>query len=312
MRNHTSRRSAARALALVLLLGLAGCSSEPPPLYQPQYGDSPPAAVTAYVFAPHPLFNPQKMAEVYGAIVDHVNAALAGERIRLKLEASRSYAAFNEKLRKRQVHFALPNPYQTVLSLDCGYAVFGKMADDEAFCGVILVRKDNPVDSLQGLRGGTVSFPAPTALAATMLPELFLKENGVDPRRDIHQVFVGTHDSVLMNVCIGASAAGCTWPAAWESFRKDRPDMARRIEIRWRTGSLPSNGLVARDDVPASVRDKVAETLFRLKDSPEGRRLLQAAAATAFVPADAGAYAPVHAFIKRYERAVRPLKGLNE
>jgi phosphonate transport system substrate-binding protein len=299
------------ALAAVVL-ALCSCSTGDAPPYKPSYGDSPPSGGSVYIFAPHPLLNPQKTAVVFGAIVDRINADLTGRGIKLKLEASRNYASFNEKLRKRLIHFALPNPYQTLLSQEYGYRILAKDSDDSDFCGLILMRRDNPIDSVPGLKGETVSFPAPTALAGTLMPELYLKENGLDPRREITQAFVGTHESALVNVGIGASAAACTWPPAWESFQREHPELARRIEIRWRTGTLPSNGFVVRDDVPEAVRREVMDEFFALNDSPEGRRLLRAAAVAALVPADEAAYAPVRAFIQRYEKAVRPLKGLNE
>jgi len=313
MQHSRGFRGAARSLAAaLLLLALAACSADEEPSYSPQYSNIPPSGGPVYIFAPHPMFAPQKLATVYGAMVDRINALLAGEHIRIKLEASRNYAAFNEKIYRRQVHFALPNPYQTLLSRDCGYSVFGKMLDDSAYCGVIIVRRDNPVADVQELRGSAVSFPAPTSLAGTMLPELFFMENGLDPRRDIRRTFAGTHDSALMNVCIGTSAAACVWLPAWEIFQRARPNMAGRVEIRWHTASLPSNALIVRDDVPADVREKIAAILFHMRETPVGRSLLESAGTTGFVPADAAAYAPVRDFVQRYERAVGPLTRLHD
>ncbi len=300
--------------AILLLLGLClcGCSGGDEQSYSPTYAANAPQSDVEYVFAPHPVMNAQKLAEVYGALVDHINARLAGDNIRLRLESSRNYTAFNEKLLLRKVHFALPNPYQTILSQDCGYEIFGKVANDDMFRGIVILRKDSPIRTMADLKGATVSFPAPTALAATLMPELFLKEHGVDPRKDISQLFVGTHESAMLNVAIGTSAAACTWPAAWESFKKDHPDKARTIEVRWQTSTLPHNGLVARADVPEQVRRKVAQAFFALHEDPQGLRILGMANVERFVPADNATFGPVHEFIRRYTSSVRQLKGLHE
>lgn len=302
----------ARVLMAFVLLSLAACTDAEGPLYKPQYTANPPAGSTQFIFAPHPLMTPQKLAETYGALVDQLNQRLARDRIVLKLEASSSYAAFNEKLRGRKVHFALPNPYQTVLAQNYGYRIFGKADRDVDFRGIILLRRDVSLASPQGLRGSTVAFPAPTALAATMMPELFLKENGLDPRRDITQLFTGTHDSALISACLGSATAVCTWPRAWEMFQKEHPQEARLLTVRWRTPSLPDNGLVALDSVPEHVRSKVAQAFFQLHQSPESRRIMLLSGTPRYIPADNATYAPVHAFIARYNAAVRPLKGLNE
>jgi len=311
IRSIASPLAALRLLALCLLPLASACSNDRP-AYQPEYATNPSATATVYSFAPHPLMNPQKLAEVYGAMLYALNRSLAPERITLKVEASQNYAAFNEKIRRRQVHFALPNPYQTLLSQDYGYKIFGKMDNDESFCGIILVRKNSPISNIAGLKGARVSFPAPTALAATLLPELYMKDHGLDPRTEITQVFVGTHDSVLLNVSVGVTQAGCTWPAAWLAFQKEQPDKARLIEPRWQTDTLPSNGLVALETVPEHVRHKVAQAFMHLHESAEGQRILAMAGVSRFVPATNETYAPVRAFIARYNSSVRQLKGLDE
>ncbi|HWR02820.1 MAG TPA: PhnD/SsuA/transferrin family substrate-binding protein [Humidesulfovibrio sp.] len=297
---------------MFILFSLSACADAERPLYKPQYTANRPSGSTQFIFAPHPLMTPQKLAEVYGALVDQLNQRLARDRITLKLEASSSYAAFNEKLRGRKVHFALPNPYQTVLAQDYGYKIFGKADRDEDFRGIILARRDFPLVSPLGLKGATVAFPAPTALAATMMPELFLKENGLDPRSDIIQLFTGTHDSALISACLGSAAAVCTWPRAWDMFQKEHPQEARLLAVRWRTASLPDNGLIALNSVPEHVRSKVAQAFFQLHESPEGRRIALLSGTPRYIPADNATYAPVHAFIARYNASVRPLKGLDE
>ncbi|MBI5518669.1 MAG: phosphate/phosphite/phosphonate ABC transporter substrate-binding protein [Desulfovibrio sp.] len=301
-----------RGLLLLLALCLASCTDSKEPLYKPEYSANPPASASEYVFAPHPLMAPQKLAQVYGAMVDQINQRLAPQRIRLRLEASSSYAAFNEKLRERKVHFALPNPYQTVLAAEQGYVVFGKMDQDEDFRGIILTHRNSPLSTVKDLKGATVAFPAPTALAATMMPELFMKENGLDPVRDITPRFSGTHDSAIMSVVIGSAEAACTWPVAWRTFQEEHAEQAQALTVRWQTGTLPNNGLVALDSVPERVRAEVAGAFFRLDESAEGRNILQLAGTPRFVAASSSTFAPVNAFIERYKASVRTPKGLNE
>lgn len=310
--NHANVLRVLPALGLLALwLALAACGRGEEP-YRPAYSDNPSPRPGEYVFAPHPLLNPQRMAEVYGAMVDRLNHDLAPAGIRLRLEASSSYSAYNEKLRRGEPHFVLPNPYQLLLAQQYGYVIFGKVEPDDDFRGIILLRKDSPLKTLAGLKGATVSFPAPTALAATLMPELYMRENGLDPRKDITQLFSGTHESALMNLGLGVSAAACTWPPAWADFRREHPDMAARMEVRWQTGVLPNNGLGGLASVPEGARAQVAAALFGLSADAEGRRLLKAAGIRAFVPADAATYAPVAAFVERYNRLVRQLKGLDE
>ena len=276
------------------------------PEYQPEFSDKPVApGATEYVFAIHPLHNPERLFAVYGPIVAYIAERIPGTSFRL--EASRNYEEFEKKLFARAFHFALPNPYQTVLSLKSGYRIFGKMGDDDNFRGIILVRRDSRIQNVTDLKGKKVSYPAPTALAAAMMPQYYLHTHGLDVNRDIENVYVGSQESSILNVYHGLTAAGTTWPTPWLKFQEQHPDMAAELIVKWQTETLPNNGLVVRDDVPAEVTEKVAAALFSLQDSEAGRKLLEAIPLSRFEPATAETYAPVRAYIHRFSTEVRPV-----
>lgn len=286
---------------------MIGCSRERPDPGSPGYTPHPPDARQEYVFAVHPLHNPQRLFAVYGPILDRINAE--NPDLRFRLEASRNYAAFERKLAERRVHFALPNPYQTLMSETHGYRIFGKMGDDAQFRGIILVRRDGGIQSIQDLKGKTLSYPASTALAATLLPQYFLRTRGLDPDRDLRGVYVGTQESVILNVYYRLSDAGATWPLPWLAFQREHPQEAAELVVRWQTETLPNNGLVVRDDVPATVTRRVERAIFSLHQDPEGQRILAQIPLSCFEPASTGTYAPVRAFMKRFEARVHRLDG---
>lgn len=295
-------------LLLTLLLGACGQESAKSG-YQPEFSLTPTHASgkPQYRFAVHPLHNPERLFALYGPIIERLNAAIP--EAHFVLEASRNYEEFNKKLYRREFDLALPNPYQTVNAVRHGYRIFGKMGDDAQFRGIILVRKDGKVREVSDLRGKVVSFPADTALAATMLPQHFLQEQGL-PVSAYTARYVGSQESSIMNAYLGASAAGATWPPPWIAFTKEHPDQASALKILWRTASLPNNGLVARDDFPARLLEKVAAVLFRLHESETGRALLSELPLSRFEAADAATYEPVRTFITHFSRTVRPLPDL--
>lgn len=309
MTSSLARHSLSLCILLALpLLALVSCSNESEPRYSPTYAHKSPDATIQYIFAPHPLHNPNRLFDGYQPILDYINARLGIPNVELIFEAARSYDVFQTKLYSRRYHFALPNPFHTVKAQEHGYVIFGKMSNDDDFRGVILVRKDAKLKTPLDLKGKCVVFPASTALAATMMPQLFLTTHGLDVTADIESKFVGTHESVIMNVYMERCAAGGTWPPPWRRFKQERPDIADTLEVKWETGTLPNNGLVVRDDVPQPVAQKVAELLFSLSDNVQGRELLANAMVQSFVPADRGAFAPVVEFIREYDAQVRKEK----
>jgi phosphonate transport system substrate-binding protein len=293
------------------MLAAAGCGKTDPNETLPEYGKESalPRKRVEYVFAVHPLHNSRRYFEIYQPVVDYINRNT--EEFSLRLETSKDYTHFEEQLFNRKYHFALPNPYQSISAVRVGYSIFGKMGDDDQFRGIIVVRKESRIRSVEDLRGKPISFPSATALAASMMPKYFLKMNGLDVDRDAECRYVGSQESSMMNVYLGQTIAGCTWPPPWESFSKEYPDIADDLTVRWKTDPLINNGLVVRNDVPATHRAVVARLLFELHTHPEGRALLQRLPLTLFEPIPQQEYVRrVNTFLRKYEAVFGSLPSI--
>jgi phosphonate transport system substrate-binding protein len=274
--------------------------------YQPIFSKQSPVNNREYIVGIHPLHNPKRLFEIYGPIVDFIDAQLP--QAELKLEASRNYEEFEKKLYSGHFDFAMPNPYQTIRSLAHGYRIFGKMADDEDFRGIILIRKDSGIKEISDLKGKVVSYPAKTALAATMMPQQYLHTHGLNINTDIENRYVGSQESSIMNVLLGHVAAAATWPVPWKTFSAEHPEQAAQLEIKWQTGTLPNNGWVVRNDIPTELTLQFAQRLFNLQNSVGGAKMLAAVPVSRFEAANVQTYAPVQAFLDNFNKTVRPIE----
>jgi phosphonate transport system substrate-binding protein len=295
-----------RILVVLAALLLAACGKQEA-AYEPVFSSQADKGVhKEYVVGIHPLHNPKRLAEVYGPIVDHLNASIPQARFRL--EASRNYEEFDKKLFGGYFDFAMPNPYQTVRSLKYGYHVFGKMGDDELFRGIILVRRDSGIRKVADLKGKKVSYPALTALAATMMPQYYLHTHGLDVNRDIENIYVGSQESSIMNVLRGHVAAGATWPVPWITYQQEHPELAAQLEVKWQTETLPNNGWVVRKDVPPELAVAVGKALVGLTDSEAGRNMVKRLGITRFEIANDEMYRPVQRYLKAFSASVRHIE----
>lgn len=296
------RRPAWLLFAALIFTGPTGCTDKQTEEL-PQFASQPSTGVQVFRFGVHPLHNPKRLHEIFGPVMDYLDSNIEG--VRFKLEASRNYAAYDKKLIGGEFHFSLPNPYQTLTSLEHGYRVFGKMADDQNFRGIILVRKDGGINTVDDLKGKSISYPAPTALAATMMPQYFLHTHGLNIMKDVDNRYVGSQESSIMNVFLGHTAAGATWPPPWRALSREKPQLADELEIKWETGTLPNNALVVRTDIPQEITNKVATLLFDLHTEEEGRRILARIELSRFEPANNATYEPVRDFLEKFSRQVR-------
>ena len=299
-----------RRLSVVLAsLLLVACNplADDGPVYQPVYSSQSPDLPKQQEIRVgiHPLHNPELLFERYGPIVDELNRRIPDAHF--VLEASRNYEEFENKLLNGSLELAMPNPYQTLMAMQHGYRVFGKMADDSVFRGIVLVRKDSHINSARLLRGQSVSFPSATALAATMMPQYALHQEGLEwgsyqPR------YVGSQESSIMNVLLGHTQAGATWPTPWKAFQQDFPERAAQLRVLLETPSLINNAWVALEGVTDERVQQVGDVLFSLHETQAGRDILAALPLERFEQASNADYARVEAFINEFSRVVRPVE----
>jgi phosphonate transport system substrate-binding protein len=237
-------------------------------------------------------------------LLDYLNQHLKGVEIRL--ETSRDYPSYDEKLFAGHFHLAMPNPYEAVEAERHGYRFFARWNNDADFRGLCLVRKDSGIQSPGDLKGKAVAYPAPSALAATMLPQWYLKQHGLDMWKDIDTRYVGSHESAILNVLHGSTALGCTWPPPWRMFQKSRPADAQHLVPLFQTDTLPSVAVMARADVPPALVAKLGELLLHLNENEAGRQIVATIGIPGFARADHATYLPVSAFIARFSEQVRP------
>lgn len=299
------RAVAALALAPILLVA---CRKEPA-IAPAVYADNPEEkTIPVYVVSSHPHVSEQRMFELFAPLVDWLNREVKGARFRL--ETVPDYPTYERRLYDRQYHFSIPNPLHTLESLKHGYLVVGKVADDSQFTGLVLARKDHVPAKVADLKGKKVAYPAATAVAACMMPQLFFTEQGLDVNRDIENIFTGNQESSINAVATGITDVAVTWPPPWNVYQRTRPESADKLQVVWRTPPLVNNGLVVRDDVPKAVREQVVSILFGLSKDARGRKILSDMAYAGFEPATRETYAPVAEFLEQFAKRVRPIRAL--
>lgn len=279
---------------LAIVPGAAGAEG-----YKPSGSAS---AEATYIFGIHPYSNPQDLFEAYEPVARYLEQKIPG--VKFRIEASKDYADFESKLVAGKLHFALPNPLETLLALDHGYRVVAKMTPDDDFRGLFVARKDKGFKSLADLKGKTLSFPSATAVAGTLLPLLHLHGEGLAAGKDIQVRYVGSQFSSILNAYAGETDACGSTVRFWRVWSRNNPDKAAEMEVLGKTDALPHNAVVARKDVEPAVARQVAKVLAAMdKDPTLDMSQFKQDQAHFELAADA-AYQPMRDFLVRYDRAL--------
>lgn len=290
--------------ALLLAACGKGAVNAPDTAYAPTLV-APPAKgkVVEYSFGVTPMANFRNIYDAFQPLVEHLNASLPPDAC-LVLEVPRGLAEHEQQLQARSFAFALSNPYHSWRAVQRdGYRIFAKMSDDDAFRGIWIVRRDSGIKTLAQLKGKRLSFPPRSALAATMMTQLQLKDNGIGPARDAQTSYVDSQHASIMQVYVKGADAGATWPLASITFQRSHPQEAARLEARFPKAPLVNQAIVARDDVPPALVQRVGELMAALHQTEKGRALLAKVPIAAFEPASDARYDVVRSFLDKYQQA---------
>ncbi len=289
------------ALCAVLCVALWGCAQAPKTAdYQPQIGATqiPRPAVPEYSFGVLPTHNAIRLFETYQPLIEEINSRVSGFKV--KLVTAKDYPEYEAKVRDRRLHFVMLNSHLVIPAEERGYQIVGRTGD--RISGVIVVRKGSVFHTPRDLKSTSISFGARPDLPGTMMPKVLLKQGGLDLDRDARPKYVSSPESVLLNVSLSLSAAGCVSQSAWRTFQKERPDIAQSLQVLWQTESMVGLGILARKDVPREHVRAISKALFALHETARGREILEAMKISSFKPATSASYDRVWEFLNDYRR----------
>lgn len=293
-----------RGLLIALFAIFLSACEETTLSYQPLYSKLPNISTQkTFVIGIHPLHNPSKLYDVFNPLAEYLTQNIP--TVKFRIEASKDYETFDQKIDNQSLDFLLPNPYQTLNALKRNYQVTNQMGSDDSFRGIILVRKDKNIKNIMQLKGKAIAYPAASALAATMMPQHYLQSHGLNIKNDTKTLYVGSQESSILNVYTQRTAAAATWTIPWLDLQKEQPDIAEELEILVQTDSLPSNSFMFHTTkVSIEVAERVQYLLNNLHLSAEGRLLLHKMNITEVFNAHNETYDPVIEFMTNFKSSV--------
>ena len=213
-----------------------------------------------------PQFETRRISQIWQPVLDEVSR-LSGEKLELK--SSSNIPQFENQLNAGEFDFAYMNPYHALVANEKqGYKPLLRDNGRSLF-GIIVVKKDSPIQAVSQLDGQTVAFPAPNALGAALLPRAEFDRNF---NIKVDELYVKSHSSVYLNVLLGKAAAG----GGVQKTLSQQPDIIRnQLRILHKTSKVPPHPLSAHPRVDKSVQDKVKAAFLELGNSEEGRALLK-------------------------------------
>ncbi|WP_434354773.1 phosphate/phosphite/phosphonate ABC transporter substrate-binding protein [Parasalinivibrio latis] len=217
------------------------------------------------VFGIVPQQSASKLARNWSPLLSQLSA-LTGYNIRFA--TAPNIPTFEKRLAGGEYDIAYMNPYHyVVFSSEPGYAAINK-AKNKLLKGIIVVKKDGPINDESDLNGHTLAFPSPAAFAASILTRDHLTQEGVDfkPR------YVSSHDSVYISVAKGLMPAG---GGVKRTLGKTSPEIREQLRVLWTTKGYTPHAIAVHPRVTPEVSTNIQKAIALLDSYPEGTDLLE-------------------------------------
>ena len=168
--------------------------------------------------------------------------------------------------------------------------------EDEKFRSVFIT-SDPAIKALADLKGKDVSFGSQSSTSGHLMPRSVLLQAGVDPDKDFKRVaYSGAHDATVAAVAAGKVQAGALNISVWERLVSEKKVDTAKVKVFFTTPPYYDYNWTVHADMPAAVREKLANALLSLnRNDAQGRQILELQRATRFVPTKADNYKGIEA-----------------
>ncbi len=245
-----------KSLSLILTIFFAGVCSFSSAAF----------AEKSYTFGVVPQFDARRTQQVWTPILQRLEAETG---LSFKLVGSPDIPEFEKAFNAGEYDFAYMNPYHLIVANDSqGYTPIVRDIGRKLY-GVIVVKKDSPITSVEQLDGKIVALPAPNALGAALIPRTeFATKFKIEPEYK----YVKSHTSVYLNVLLDQAAAG---GGVQKTFSQQKPEVKDNLRILYETTKVAPHPIAVHPRVSAEVSQQVQDAFLKMAASEDDVKLLQ-------------------------------------
>lgn len=218
-----------------------------------------------YTFNIVPQFNTWRMHAIWQPILSELKQRTG---LKFLLRGSISIPEFEKDFNKGTFDFVYMNPYHILIAnKQQGYLPLIRDVGRDLY-GVVVVRKDSQIKSIEDLQGKVVVFPAPNALGASLMIRAVLRNRY---KITIHPRYVKTHGSVYLNVVLGEADAG---GGVQKTLMQQDPEIRDVLRVLYETERVASHPISVHPRVPERVKELVKNAFFSMSLTQHGQKLL--------------------------------------
>jgi len=232
-----------------------------------------------------PRRSPEETKAAFKPLADKLSKDLGEE---VQLVVPNSFKEFWKAVKKNQFDLVHYNQYHYIRShREQGYRVI--VANEEfgqkQLSGIIAVRKDSGINSLEDLRGKMIVFGgSKKAMGSYIAPTAILKQAGLIEGRDYLVNFASTPPGAVVGLMTDVGSAVGVGDSAVEAIRNTDPTPVDASKLKTIATSEPFTHLpwAVNSNVSEEKAKKIQSIMTNLGNSEEGKKILVSAKVTGF------------------------------
>lgn len=188
---------------------------------------------------------------------------------KIQLVVTTDYSSMIEAMRFGRIDLAYFGPLSYVLAKSkAEIEPFAAMVKGgkTTYRSVVIANSKAGIDSLKDIKGKKMAYGDRVSTSSHLIPKTMLAEHGLHADRDYSQHFVGTHDSVAVNVANGNADAGGLSEDIW-GYLKDRKlvDPAK-VKVLGYSQEYPQFPWTMRSNLDPELKNKIRAAFLDMKD----------------------------------------------
>src|SRR3954470_22296451 len=203
-----------------------------------------------------------------------------------------NYAAVVEALINDQVDVAFLGGFTYVqASKRGGVKPLAQRERDREFHSLFVTQPGSRIQSVSDLKGHSFAFGDVNSTSGHLMPEYFMRENGVDLKVIAKAIYTGGHDATLLAVANAKVDAGALDEAVFQRLTSSGKVEPSKVRVFWTTPPFFDYVWVARKGLDGKTADAVRDAFLSLDSKdPQQKQILETLAASKYVAANDADY----------------------
>lgn len=235
----------------------------------------------------HPYLPATELTRRFSPLAEYLSREVG---LPVSIRVQKSYKSHIERTGNDEADIAYVGPvsYVKIVETYGEKPLLARMAvrGEPVFFGMIIVREDSPIRSLEDLSGGSFAFGDPNSTMSHLVPRYMLEKGGVPVGKLAKHEFLGSHHNVALAVLGGYFDAGGVKEEVYYEYRE------RGLRMLAKSPPIAEHVFMTRSTLSTAIQESLRKAMLDLHEDAGGAAILTSLKSdvTALVKVDDGDY----------------------